>query len=163
LVSARDGPASARRVALELARHAWRERQRFVKRLTPLAEGVRLAVEAGRDPSRPAVIFSDSGDNPGGGGGGNTTELLEALHRAGAERVLFGVFVDAALAAEAHRAGQGARFEAAFNRGSADRFARPFTAPARVLALHDGKCIGRRGLWAGQALDLGPSAALELG
>jgi microcystin degradation protein MlrC len=163
LVHARDGIASARRVALELARQAWRDRQRFVKRLTPLAEGVRLAVEAGRDPGRPAVIFSDSGDNPGGGGGGNTTELLEALHRAGAARVLVGVFVDAALAAEAHRAGTEARFEAVFNRGSADRFARPFTAPARVLALHDGRCIGRRGLWAGQALDLGPSAALDLG
>jgi microcystin degradation protein MlrC len=162
LVSARDGVASARRVALELARQAWRERQRFVKRLTPLPEAVQLAAEAGRDPSRPAVIFSDSGDNPGGGGGGNTTELLEALHRAGAEHALFGVFIDAALAAEAHKAGKGARFEAAFNRGSADRFARPFTAPARVLALHDGRCVGRRGLWAGQALDLGPSAALDL-
>jgi microcystin degradation protein MlrC len=32
-----------------------------------------------------------------------------------------------------------------------------------VLALHDGKCIGRRGLWAGQSLDLGPTAALDLG
>jgi microcystin degradation protein MlrC len=163
VVSARDGIASARRVALELARQAWRDRQRFVKRLTTLAEGVRLALEAGRDPARPAVIFSDSGDNPGGGGGGNTTELLEALHRAEAKGVLVGVFIDAGLAAEAHKAGAGARFEAVFNRGSSDRFARPFAAPATVRALHDGKCIGRRGLWAGQALDLGPSAALDLG
>ncbi len=163
LVSARDGLASARRVALELARQAWRERQRFVKRLTPLADAVRLAVEAGRDTARPAVIYSDAGDNPGGGGGGNTTELLEALHRAGAKRVLLGVFIDAALAAEAHKAGAGAQFEAVFNRASADPVARRFAAPAKVVALHDGKCIGRRGLWAGQALDLGPAAALDLG
>ncbi|HEY7608133.1 MAG TPA: M81 family metallopeptidase [Alphaproteobacteria bacterium] len=163
VVSARDGVASARRVALELARQAWRDRQRFVKRLTPLAEAVRLALEAGRDLVRPAIIFSDSGDNPGGGGGGNTTELLEALYRAKAARVLYGVFIDALLAAEAHKAGVGAKFEAIFNRGSADRYARPFAAPARVLALHDGKCVGRRGLWAGQSLDLGPAAALDLG
>jgi microcystin degradation protein MlrC len=163
VVSARDGVASARRVALDLARQAWRDRQRFVKRLTPLADAVRLAVEVGRDASRPAIIFSDAGDNPGGGGGGNTTELLDALYRARAERVLAGVFIDAALAAEAHKAGIGGKFEAAFNRGSTDRYARPFAAPARVLALHDGKCVGRRGLWAGQALDLGPTAALDLG
>ena len=163
LVSARDNLAGARRVALDLARQAWRDRRRFVKRLTPLADGVRLALEAGRDPARPAVIFSDSGDNPGGGAGGTTVELLEAFCRAGVQRSLFGVFVDAALAAETHMAGPGARFEAVFNRGSTDRFARPFAAPARVLALQDGKCVGRRGLWAGQALDLGPSAALDLG
>jgi len=163
LVSARDSLTTARRVALNLARQAWRDRPRFVKRLTPLADAVRLAQEAARDPARPAITFSDSGDNPGGGGGGNTTELLEALHKAEAKRVLLGVFIDAALAAEAHKAGVGARFEAVFNRGSTDRFARPFTAPARVLALHDGKCVGRRGLWAGQALDLGPTAALDLG
>ena len=163
VVSARDGLASARRVALTLARQAWRERQRFVKRLTPLADAVRLAVAAGRDPARPAVILSDAGDNPGGGGGGNTTELLEALYWAEAKRVLFGVFVDPALAAEAHREGAAARFDAVFNRAKPDRFARRFSAPARVLALHDGKCVGRRGLWAGQALDLGPSAALDLG
>lgn len=163
LVSARDSLVTARRVALELARQAWRDRPRFVKRLTPLADAAHRAVEAGRDPSRPAIIFSDSGDNPGGGGGGNTIELLEALHRAGAQRVLFGVFVDVALAAAAHQAGRGTRFEAVFNRGSTDRFARPFSGEARVLALHNGKCIGRRGLWAGQALDLGPSAALDLG
>lgn len=163
LVSARDGLGSARRVALELARQAWRERRRFVKRLTPLADAVRMAVAAGADAARPAVIFSDSGDNPGGGGGGNTTELLEALHRAGAKRALIGVFIDAALAAEAHAKGVGARFEAVFNRSSSDRFAPRFAAPAKVLALHDGKCIGRRGLWSGQALDLGPTAALDLG
>jgi microcystin degradation protein MlrC len=163
LVSARDSLASARRVALDLARQAWRERQRFVKRLTPLADAVRMAVEAGTDSARPAIIFSDSGDNPGGGGGGNTTELLEALHRAGAKHALLGVFIDAALAAEAHAKGAGAQFEAVFNRASSDRFAPRFTAPAKVRALRDGKCIGRRGLWAGQALDLGPTAALDLG
>ncbi len=163
LVSSRDGPASARRVALELARQAWRDRPRFVKRLTPLSDGVRLAVEAGRDPSRPAIILSDSGDNPGGGGGGNTTELLAALVKAGARRVLSGVHIDAALAAAAHAAGVGAQIVAAFNHGSCDRHAKPFSAKAKVLALHGGKCVGRRGLWAGQALDLGPSAALDLG
>ncbi len=163
VVSARDGLASARRVALELARQAWRDRQRYLKRLTPIEDAVRLAVEAGRNGEKPAIIFSDSGDNPGGGGGGNTAELLEALYWAEAKRVLLGVFIDPPLAAQAHKAGAGARFEAVFNRASTDRFARRFKAPAKVLALHDGKCIGRRGLWAGQALDLGPSAALDLG
>jgi microcystin degradation protein MlrC len=89
--------------------------------------------------------------------------LLDALYRAKTERVLAGVFIDATLAAEAHKADIGGKFDAVFNRGSTDRYARPLAAPARVLALHGGKCVGRRGLWAGQALDLGPTAALDLG
>jgi microcystin degradation protein MlrC len=32
-----------------------------------------------------------------------------------------------------------------------------------VTALSDGTCVGTRGIWAGRALDVGPSAALDLG
>jgi microcystin degradation protein MlrC len=38
-----------------------------------------------------------------------------------------------------------------------------FEAPARVVRLHDGKGVGRRGQLAGCRFDLGPSAALQVG
>jgi microcystin degradation protein MlrC len=163
IVTARNDVAPARRLARDLARKAWTERERFRRRLTPVERAVEMSLAATRDPAKPALIYSDAGDNPGGGGRGNTTWLLAALHEAGAAGVILGNFIDGALAAEAHRHGVGATFEAVFNRDSETEFSRRFAARATVRALHDGKCIGRRGLWQGKSLDLGPSAALDLG
>ena len=43
------------------------------------------------------------------------------------------------------------------------RFTEGFAVPAKVLKTTDGKCVGRRGIWAGRALDLGPTCALQIG
>ncbi|GAA0599983.1 M81 family metallopeptidase [Craurococcus roseus] len=160
-VTARNGDlAAAREAALKLARRAWAERGRHTRRLLSVAEAADLAVRAGRG-EHPPVIFSDAGDNPGGGGRGNTAWVLRALHEAGAAGVVLGVFVDSALAAEAHGLGEGARFEAVFNRVESE-FSKRLVAPGRVLALRDGRGVGRRGTMAGREFDLGPSALLEL-
>lgn len=152
--------AAARGAALKLARRGWAERERHARRLLSVAEAVDLARRAGRGEHAP-VIFSDAGDNPGGGGRGSTAWLLGALHGAAVEGAVLGVFIDPALAAEAHGLGEGARFEAVFNRVES-RFSKRFAAPARVLALRDGRGVGRRGTMAGRNFDLGPSALLEL-
>ena len=153
----------ARARALALARHVWDARRTFVSRLTPLTEAVRAAVQAGL-PGAPRLILADVGDNPGGGGGGNTVHLLRALVKSGAQAVLLGVFTDPLLAADAQRAGQGALLHACFNRDQTDDpFARPFEAPARVVALSDGAFVGRLGLVKGSARSMGPSALLQIG
>jgi microcystin degradation protein MlrC len=149
-------------VALDVAERVWADRGRFVKRLTPLADAVALATRAGVDRSLAAHIYSDSGDNPGGGGGGNTTELLAALHAAGAQGVLYGVSCDPALVSAAQAAGEGGIFEAVFNRVGESRYAQRFAARAKVLRLTDGRCTGRRGIYAGRLLEIGPSCALAL-
>ncbi|MDO9709149.1 M81 family metallopeptidase [Paracraurococcus lichenis] len=160
-VTARGGDAAlAREAALCLARHAWAARHRHLPRLTPLAEAVAAAVAAGRGEA-PPVLLADVADNPGGGGRGSTAYLLRALHEAEAQGVVLGVFVDPALAAEAHARGEGAVLEAVFNREESE-FSRRFAAPARVLALRDGEGLGRRGTMAGRRFSLGPSALLEL-
>jgi microcystin degradation protein MlrC len=163
VVTGRDDGAAARRLAAEIAARGWAARQRFRKQLTSLEEAVALAVSVGEDSCAAPVIFSDAGDNPGGGGLGTTTWLLAGLVEAGARGVLFGSFCDAALAAEAHRLGVDARFEAVFNRDAQSEFSRRYRVPARVLALGDGKVVGRRGLYANRAMELGASCALELG
>ena len=114
------------------------------------------------DRNRPALIFADVADNPGGGGRGNTMWILEAFHKAGVRDALVGVIHDPALAAEAHRRGEGARFTARFNRDGGDEFSKPFSAPAVVRRLHDGTMRGRRGIYADNTLALGPCAALQI-
>lgn len=163
VVTARRDRAAAVTLANEIAEKAWAMRARFRKALTPIAESVALATS----PARKAVIYSESGDNPGGGGSGRTTELLMALHKAGAQNVLHGSFFDPALAAEAHKLGKGATFKARFNRdrGQApwEAWDLPFEAEAEVIGLTDGKFVGKLGLMQGRRVDLGPSAALKIG
>ena len=135
--------APLREVALDVAGRIWDDRRRFVKRLTSIEDAMRI-------PGK--TIWSDAGDNPGGGGTGQTTALLRKLHQAKAQNVLYGNFFEPQIAAAA----QGKReIMATFSEG--------FSAPARVLKTTDGRCIGRRGIWAGRALELGPTAALQIG
>ena len=163
VVTARSNRKLAEQLAIEIAGRAWATRSRFRKTLLPIAEAVAQAIDQDRAP----VIYSDSGDNPGGGGTGRTTEMLMALHAAGAQGVIYGSFFDPALAAEAHKLGKGARFTARFNRnrGQApwEHWDLPFEAEAEVVGLTDGRFVGTLGLFQGRKINLGPSAALRFG
>jgi microcystin degradation protein MlrC len=163
VVTARRDKHAAEALAREIAELGWANRARFYPRLTSLDEAVAKALAVGRDRSLPALAFADVADNPGGGGRGNTTFLLRAFHEAGVEDALLGVFYDPDLAAEAHRRGVGAGFEAQFNRSETTRFSEPYIASATVVALTDGNCVGRRGIYSGLRLELGPCAALRVG
>jgi len=158
LVTGRDR-SEAEALCARIAAKGWADKARFAKPLTSIDEAVGLAL----DPAEPPLIWADVADNPGGGGRGTTTDILLALLEAGARDVLYGNFVEPALAAEAHERGVGAHFEAHFNRDGGDGFSHPLNRPATVVALHDGRVVGSRGLWAGRQLDLGPTAALDLG
>jgi microcystin degradation protein MlrC len=163
VVTARHDKKAAATLAREIAELGWANRARFYPRLTALDEAVAKALAVGRDRSLPALAFADVADNPGGGGRGNTTFLLRALYGAGVRDALLGVFYDPPLAAEAHRYGRHYQFDARFNREETTKFSEPWSAPARVVALTDGNCIGRRGIYAGMRLELGPCAALRVG
>lgn len=159
IVTARGSdPTPAKRIARQIAEAAWADRPRFQPKLTSLDDAVAMAKRGS-----PPLIFADVADNPGGGGGGNTTWILSALHKAQASDVLLGVFIDAPLAAEAHKRGIGARFDATFNGAGETEYAKRFTAPVTVKQLHDGKFVGRRGIYQGGTVEFGPTATLELG
>ena len=162
-VAAGTASSAAEKLAREIAQYGWDNRARFYPKLTPLDEAVAKARAVGRDPSRPALCFADVADNPGGGARGNTMYLLRAFHEAGVQGALFGIIYDPPLAAEAHRHGVHYNFEARFNRDETTNFSEQWTAPARVVSLHDGNCVGRRGIYAGTRLRLGPCAALRIG
>ncbi len=161
VVTATDLP-TAERLATELAEAGWARRDRFQPTLTSLEEATRLAVGAG-ESGRPPLGFADVADNPGGGGRGNTMYILEAFLRAGVSGALVGIIHDPDLAREAHDLGEGAAFTARFNGRSESEFSLPLQAEARVLRLHAGLMQCRRGIFAGGVVDLGASAALDLG
>jgi microcystin degradation protein MlrC len=162
VATSRASQDHAHATAEAFAARAWADRHRFVKRLTSIPQALDLAREA-MAGKRPPVILADSGDNPGGGGRGCTTELLLALLDGGISVALFGCFIDAALAEEACAKGKGAEFVARFNRTGADKFGAAFERRAKVVSVHRGPVIGRRGIYQGRQVDLGPNAALDLG
>jgi len=163
IVTARNQRAAAQRLCQQIAALGWKNRAQFQLNLIALDEAVAMMVENGNDPARAGQIFADVADNPGGGGCGNTVWILQALYEAGATGIYFSNFFDPALAARAHALGSGAKFDAVFNEVSENRYSRQFQVSAKVIALHDGKCVGRRGIWEGRALDLGASALLQVG
>ena len=160
-VTARHGDeTAAKRACAQLARRGWAERARHTRRLLSIAEATELALKAGRGEAAP-VIYSDAGDNPGGGGRGSTAYTLRALHEARVPGVVLGLFVDPELAAEAQALGEGAHFQAVFNRVGSE-FSQRFESGACVKKLTDGELVGRRGTMAGRAFSLGPTALLRL-
>jgi microcystin degradation protein MlrC len=161
IVTATDADA-ANGLAREIAEAGWARREQFRVALTPLAQAVALA-KGTEDASKPALIFADVADNPGGGGRGNTMFLLRAFHEAGVQDALVGLIHDPLLATEAQALGAGADFVARFNRNGPDGYAEPFAAQAFVRALHPGRVVGRRGIFAGSTVELGLCAALDLG
>jgi microcystin degradation protein MlrC len=162
VVSARSAGV-ARTVAHDVATRAWSERSRYVPRLTTLEAATRMAVANGRDSTRPPLLFADVADNAGGGGRANTVWMLAAFHAAGVQGCTLAIFYDPPLAEEAHARGIGASFPAQFNRAETHPLSGRFAAPATVRALHDGRFVGRRGIAAGHAINLGPCARLDLG
>ena len=142
IVNGRKG-ADVQSVALDVGQRVWDDRRRFVKRLTSMDDALRI-------PGK--TIWSDAGDNPGGGGSGQTTALLRKLHEVNAQDVLYGIFYEPEIAAAAHGKSE-----------IVARFTEGFAVPAKVLKTTDGQCVGRRGIWAGRALDLGPTCALQIG
>jgi len=152
----------ATKLAEEIAHFAWSQRDRFRKTLTSLDDATDLAVKNGQD-DLPAIIFSDAGDNPGGGGSGTTTELLAALVAVDARQILYGSFFEPALVRTAIAAGIGATIEITLNRNPADGTGSSLTLEGEVIALSNDDLVGRRGIFAGRKIRIGPMAALRIG
>jgi microcystin degradation protein MlrC len=162
VVTTRGDQAAASALARNLAQRAWDQRDRFAPRLVPMEEAVGRVLRACNDASAAPLCLADVADNPGGGGRGNTTDLLRSLLEAGARDVALAGFNDAALAAEAHRLGAGARFTAVFNRAESHPLSGRLSASAQVIALSDGRVVGRRGSAQGRRITLGPTARIRL-
>lgn len=106
------------------------------------------------------VVIADVQDNPGAGATSDTTGLLRELIRQKSPRALLGLVHDPALAAQAHRSGEGSWFKATIGgRGPGDC---PVVARVEVLRVSDGTVAYTGQMYGGGVATLGPSAALRL-
>lgn len=134
-------------------------RAEMMQRLWSPEEAVHYA-KAHAALAGPPIVLADTQDNPGGGGHGDTTGLLRALVEGGAAGAVIGVFNDAATAAAAHTAGEGATIEVALG-GRSDNA--PFGGRFTVQRLGDGRFTCTGPMTRGNRADLGPCALLETG
>lgn len=121
-------------------------------------EAMRLAAHA----SQP-IIIADTQDNPGAGGSSDTTGMLRALVACDAQDAALGNFHDPAAAQTAHAAGVGAQIEVALGGRSGIAGDAPYQVRATVAALSDGKVHATGPYYGGTHIDMGPSAALQIG
>lgn len=163
IVTARSNVEAAERLCSELAELAWANRHRFIWDLTNLDEAVERSILNGKDANRPAILLSDVADNIGGGGPGNTLWLLESLYASKANGVLVAGFVDSDLAAQAYAAGVDSEFDAVFQGDDWQRPDPTFQASVKVLALHEGIFVGRKGIIVGRTVNIGKSCLLQVG
>ncbi len=161
LVTTIAGRRSAAAVAHDLATHIWQLRDRCHVEMFGIEDAVARAVDlaASADGDERPVVIAETSDNPGGGGVGDGTHLLRALLAARAPAV-FASIVDPAAAAAAHLTGVGTTIDVALGGRLDPSSGDPIEAPARVLALGDGR-YELRGV--GWQIDLGPSALLRVG
>jgi microcystin degradation protein MlrC len=99
--------ARERKIATDLALQYWGARTHFEfgTETCSVDECVRRAMAA---KSHPAIL-ADSGDNPTGGGNSDQATVLEALLRAGAQKVVFAGITDRAATEACYAAGVGAK------------------------------------------------------
>jgi microcystin degradation protein MlrC len=122
-------------------------------------EAVRLAMaNTGTGP----VVLADTQDNPGAGGNSDTVGLLEALLRNGAQGAVFAILHDPEVAAEAHRAGEGAVFAAGLGAKSGLPGHQPFAGRFAVERIGDGRFTATGPMWRGARMELGPMALLRV-
>ncbi|MBX3705685.1 MAG: M81 family metallopeptidase [Pseudomonadales bacterium] len=154
-----DGPL-AHRVARELGRALWAERESF--RPTSLdADAAVVAAQAAAAPAGAVlpVVINETSDNCGGGAPGDGTHLLRAMLAARLEGACFGFLVDRESAAAAHAAGVGATIDLALGGRYDELHGAPLPVRAYVKALHDGR-ITLQAMFRGAPLNLGPLARL---
>lgn len=125
-------------------------------------DAVRVAMGLARGAVRP-VIIADTQDNPGAGGSSDTTGMLRALVVCDAQDAALGNFHDPEAARLAHAAGVGAQIEVLLGGRSGCADDAPYAVTVTVAALSDGKVHATGPYYGGTHIDMGPSAALQIG
>lgn len=148
----------AARVAADLGRRVWHERDAFDGHIPAPGPAIRAALTG---PPGPAVLF-DVGDNVGGGGTGDSTVLLAAALAGGASRLVITIF-DPAAVAVCVAAGPGAALRLEIGGRMAAGGPGPVVTDGTVRCLTDGRFEEPAPTHGGyRFFDAGPTAVFEL-
>jgi microcystin degradation protein MlrC len=162
VVATTDGdPALAATAAQEVAAWIWEHRDRFRRESHSPDSAIQVARALVAEGTRPVVI-NETNDNPGGGAPGDGTHLLQAMLEGDLQDAAFGFVADPEVAAQAHRAGVGARLDVRLGGKHGDRHGPPLELTVTVRTLTDGR-FALQHMGRGVPMDLGPSARLACG
>ena len=136
----------------------------------PAREAVVHALATASRSAAP-VIIADTQDNPGAGGNSNTTGMLHALLQQGAGKafpgqVALGLMFDPDTAQMAFAAGVGAQINCSLGKAvpifTGQLSDPPLQGRFTVKAISDGRCVLKGPMMTGVAVQMGPSACLEI-
>ena len=159
-----DGDAlRARRLADELLDMAWREREKFVYRIEPLAASLARARQMQGGP----VVLLDHYDNCASGGTMDTMAVLGGILEAGMENVCAFAVFDPQAVQKMKEAGLGARVTLPLG-GKLDMPAlrlkgKPLAVSGTVKRIIDGLYKNEGPMAKGELMDMGPAAVLDTG
>lgn len=150
--------ALAEALADDLADHAWRLRDAFLKREAfPVDDAVRMA---DAEP-KGVVVLSDTGDTVFGGSAGDSNILLEAMLRLRVRGPALMPMISPGLVAKLWQAGQGATLTLPVGGETASRFFKPLEVTGTVKLLREG-LVPISGYQHGE-IDMGRTAVFETG
>jgi microcystin degradation protein MlrC len=132
----------------------------FAERIYDPDEGVAEALRLARGAAKP-IVLADIQDNPGAGGSSDTVGLLRALIAARAEGAVIGLIVDPEAAAQAARAGEGARLDCGVGAKVGFAGETPVAAQWRVVRLGSGAFTGTGPMYGGARFNIGPMALVR--
>jgi len=159
-----DGDAArARRLADELLDMAWREREKFVYRIEPLAASLARARQMQGGP----VVLLDHYDNCASGGTMDTMAVLGGILEAGMDNVCAFAVFDPEAVQKMKAAGLGARVTLPLG-GKLDMPAlglkgKPLAVSGTVKRIIDGLYKNEGPMAKGELMDMGPAAVLDTG
>lgn len=162
LVVTDNDAAGARAAAEEMAGAAWAVRDRFEPDLVPLAEAIRIGLQA---PDGPTVV-GDTGDAPSGGSVGESAAVLRELLAQGADRsgrASYLTLCDAEAARQAAAAGIGAEVTLRVGHKRVPSEGDPVLVTGRIKALTDGRAVMKGPGATGMIVNTGLTAVLLVG
>ncbi len=163
-------PELAKRLAQELARDLWEQRERLktVRPIHPIDEAVKMAMA---DPRKP-ILLVDLGDDPGSACPADSPAVLESLLRCGAQDCALTIR-DAEVVRAGIAAGVGAELNITVGGKIDQRFYQPLEITAQVKSIDDGRymiCGPTHGGWGREVneetfreADVGKRVVLRIG
>lgn len=160
IVTVAKTQAAADQAAQEIAQYAWSRRDDFTPvTLTP-AEAMDQALQCPEGP----VVINESSDNPGGGSPGDGTYLLSEMLKRNIPGSAFAAFWDPEVVKQAFAAGVGSRISCSLGAKADNLHGTPIELKdAYVKNLCDGKFVCMSPMGAGNVLNYGPTARLDVG
>ncbi|MFC7049470.1 M81 family metallopeptidase [Emcibacter nanhaiensis] len=153
VVVTNDDQEQADRLAGDIAKEFWHQREAFSVQLTPLKEALEQAGKVNRGP----LVIADCTDNPGGGAAGDSTEILSGLLAAGIGNAAIAMIWDPVAVETVIKAGVGASLPLRFGGKAGPGSGSPVDADVRVLAVNK----TARQHAQGARVALGPAVAVE--